>query len=1175
MLKLGRTPLLANRFLCHQSRAIYSSVQDSSAECVFERLEGEDQGIALITFNRPHARNALGKTFMDQFRRGLAHLRFDDSVRVVVLRSNVDRVFCAGADLKERATMNPNEVSAFVYGLRAAFSEVETLPVPTIAAIDGAALGGGLEVALAADIRVAGAGARIGLPETKLAIIPGAGGTQRLPRLIGASRAKELIFTGRVLDAKAAFNLGLVNHAVEGVAYEKALEIAREILPAGPIATRMAKQAIDKGVQVDVASGMAIEQGCYAQIIPTEDRLEGLRAFREKRTPIYKGPVRNGLSKTQYASSMAGTLINITLALVGNYCDFDYIQVNGSLVTNFKVSAEQTAIVSELYSSWTYFSDVAIQAAVGIVNDDPSILPGIHVTLKRFTDCGGWYPSVLDTYSGTSGGFATAIMANEIVEEHPDVVGVIGNQYSTTTIGPAEVLSLAQIPYCSGSAGTPRLSNRANYPYFWRTMTSLGAGEQMAALLKTWNVGRVAIIYQTDDNFGSESAKDILGSMRQNQIRVLENIGVKKSGLENATIDYVSTLLHRVDARYFILSGQEDFQSTAYETLAEHGLVGPKYVWMSLLPINLKNQTLQQGFVLMQQRIPDSTTFLYREFLRRYTDISQMNVTMNEFDLGSYIAPLFDCTSMMLRGFEKLLKSIPGSDGALKLASRKLQSQMSFELFKGLGSDGLTEQPIDINLYGDLAAPFEVLFFNDGRALAAGQMSVDGKFFSPYPSGQLLFFGGSSTPPPDGAPPITHHSLTSQAKAFVCSLFISGVIVCFLSAAFISSFRKHFEIKSMEVDYALIIHVGAFIGNSCIAIELLPDSITKCHLRTWLFILYIATTVSPMLVKNLYVWYIFTAMEELNIRRLSFKFHSLNIAIIVFDVLLLALWSLTTRFQNELVSISTTRLMYTCVIPDQSFSSSVVLGVFNAILVLTFIPVLYITRHVRPPWSDSTTMTLSFILLSFLWTVVSTLQLAVEEMNDLRRCLCIWVIVMGILAIITVPRAYNVWYERKSRIAAHILLHQTMDKVIASVTTPWKEKPGVQSPLMGRKTSQAWLPVESLQPLHYSQFQLPGTHSVRIKKLFWGSWMLSVVSFHILKDRAWISFATQHKTSCVVISECQTNVSVCESLVAVEFGRNEFMAGLFGYRVVIEFDQLADALTFQTEFKKHLARCPF
>ncbi|KAJ3382937.1 hypothetical protein HDU84_003944 [Entophlyctis sp. JEL0112] len=199
--------------------------------------------------------------------------------------------------------MSQPDVAAFVYGLRTAFSDLESLPAPTIAAIDGAALGGGLEIALAADIRVAGAGAKLGLPETKLAIIPGqvppfswplpkfcsAPRTQRLPRLIGISRAKELVFTGRVLDAKAALNIGLVNHAVDGLAYEKAIEIAREILSSGPVAVRMAKQAIDKGVQVDLATGMAIEQGCYAQIIPTEDRLEGLRAFKEKRAPLYKG----------------------------------------------------------------------------------------------------------------------------------------------------------------------------------------------------------------------------------------------------------------------------------------------------------------------------------------------------------------------------------------------------------------------------------------------------------------------------------------------------------------------------------------------------------------------------------------------------------------------------------------------------------------------------------------------------------------------------------------------------------------------------------------------------------------------------------------------------------------------------------------------------------------------
>jgi methylglutaconyl-CoA hydratase len=186
--------------------------------------------------------------------------------------------------------MSQAEAGAFVEGLRGAFTELENLPMPVIAVLEGAAFGGGLELALATDLRVAGAEARMGLVETSLAIIPGAGGTQRLPRLIGISRAKELIYTARRISAGEAGSLGLVNQVVAaGMALETALGLAREILLNGPVALRMAKQAIDRGIDMDLGSGLAIEQACYAQVIPTQDRLEGLAAFREKRKPQYKG----------------------------------------------------------------------------------------------------------------------------------------------------------------------------------------------------------------------------------------------------------------------------------------------------------------------------------------------------------------------------------------------------------------------------------------------------------------------------------------------------------------------------------------------------------------------------------------------------------------------------------------------------------------------------------------------------------------------------------------------------------------------------------------------------------------------------------------------------------------------------------------------------------------------
>ncbi|XP_061040186.1 enoyl-CoA hydratase domain-containing protein 2, mitochondrial isoform X2 [Eubalaena glacialis] len=257
-------------------------------------LAGPDQGITEILMNRPSARNALGNIFVSELLEALAQLREDRQVRVLIFRSGVKGVFCAGADLKEREQMSEAEVGVFVQRLRGLMNEIAAFPAPTIAAMDGFALGGGLELALACDLRVAASSAVMGLIETTRGLLPGAGGTQRLPRCLGVALAKELIFTGRRLSGAQAQALGLVNHAVaqneEGnAAYHRARALAQEILPQAPIAVRLGKVAIDRGIEVDIASGMAIEGICYAQNIPTRDRLEGMAAFREKRAPRFVG----------------------------------------------------------------------------------------------------------------------------------------------------------------------------------------------------------------------------------------------------------------------------------------------------------------------------------------------------------------------------------------------------------------------------------------------------------------------------------------------------------------------------------------------------------------------------------------------------------------------------------------------------------------------------------------------------------------------------------------------------------------------------------------------------------------------------------------------------------------------------------------------------------------------
>lgn len=251
----------------------------------------EDQPPFLIlTLNRPEVRNALNAKLLRELELAIDEARFLEGLRVLIITGSGDKAFCAGADLKERLDMAESEVRSFLTAIRRLLIKIEELPLPVIAAINGFALGGGTELALACDLRVAVADATLGLTETRFAIIPGAGGTQRLPRLIGIPLAKELIYTGRQLSAQEALATGLVNRiAPRDKLMEVCLELAGEIAKAGPVAVAQAKFAINKGQDVELHTGLAIEASAYETCIPTEDRIEGLEAFREKRQPVYKG----------------------------------------------------------------------------------------------------------------------------------------------------------------------------------------------------------------------------------------------------------------------------------------------------------------------------------------------------------------------------------------------------------------------------------------------------------------------------------------------------------------------------------------------------------------------------------------------------------------------------------------------------------------------------------------------------------------------------------------------------------------------------------------------------------------------------------------------------------------------------------------------------------------------
>jgi short chain enoyl-CoA hydratase (EC 4.2.1.17) len=254
------------------------------------RILTENRGpVSIVTLNRPEVMNAMDYPLLVELGETVEALRYSDT-RVIIFTGAGEKAFSAGADLKERKTLTDREVCRNVEKIRSVFQSIADLPQPTIAAVNGHAFGGGFELMLACDFRILSETAVMGMTEVSWGIIPGGGGTQRLPRLIGEAKAKELILAAKKIHAREALQYGIATEVVEaGRLMEACFALADRLLEQGPIALRQAKYAINKGLDVDLKTGLEIEGQAYEFTIPTEDRLEALTAFQEKRKPVFKG----------------------------------------------------------------------------------------------------------------------------------------------------------------------------------------------------------------------------------------------------------------------------------------------------------------------------------------------------------------------------------------------------------------------------------------------------------------------------------------------------------------------------------------------------------------------------------------------------------------------------------------------------------------------------------------------------------------------------------------------------------------------------------------------------------------------------------------------------------------------------------------------------------------------
>ena len=253
-----------------------------------------EQGIGTITFNRPEVLNALNETSLEELSHAIDEIAANEDIRVLILTGAGEKSFVAGADISIFPKFNVLKAKLFSEMGRNLMNKLQELPIPVIAAVNGFALGGGCEVAIACDFIYASENAMFGLPEITLGIIPGYGGTQRLPRLVGMNRAKEMIFTGKMIPATDAYFMGLVNKVCpQEQLMDEVIKTAKAIVSKGKVSLRAAKQAINNGMKVDLDTGLRLETDAFALCLASPDAMEGTSAFLEKREAKFKGGLKD------------------------------------------------------------------------------------------------------------------------------------------------------------------------------------------------------------------------------------------------------------------------------------------------------------------------------------------------------------------------------------------------------------------------------------------------------------------------------------------------------------------------------------------------------------------------------------------------------------------------------------------------------------------------------------------------------------------------------------------------------------------------------------------------------------------------------------------------------------------------------------------------------------------
>ncbi|KAI9330959.1 periplasmic binding protein-like I [Obelidium mucronatum] len=761
---------------------------------------------------------------------------------------------------------------------------------------------------------------------------------------------------------------------------------------------------------------------------------------------------------------------SISIGLINWYCYLPNIKYNGTWATNYPEAHDPRTLELASQAGVVYLMDAAAKAAVQAINKRADILPYTTVNIKRFTDCGEWWPTVDRDFAGLTSGYAMSAMGiNDIGEKHKDVIGVMGQQYSSVAKGTAEVLADYKIPYCAIASAAPSLSNKDKFPYFFRLISSSGLGNYLNLLLQGWKVKRMAILSQSDDLMSSGFTSDISKSMKANGIEVVATINLK-GRLTHDMVLYAKTALLRSEARYIYISGQADFVSKLFFSLAIEEMVGYKYVYIAMntpsiitsdisllspkLAVVNHNLTLMtpmtQGFVSVvsyselnmnsswMQPFYDEwnkTTRIDPEILDGYWMNSAANLTM-------YwpVTRAFDCVMMLLLGFDKLMKQNPKYTPQ-ELSTRALSKSLNYSQFLHLNYDALTTYPLALNPSGDYTTAFYFASYNGttfpGASNASGNpfvqipfagTDVDGTILAFYNDSFPVFYGGSNIAPPDGPPiPIItfwSNSLGSSNGQGILALLITGLLISGSTLAFFVNFREAKQLKMTSVPECIVTIIGSAFCYISLAFYLNSSSTTKCVARIWLVMMGYAFMMIPVIMKNVRLYIILKSKKRLDAAQLT-MINRIVISIgILIQLALLGYWASSTKNTPQSITVGTDSFNVCNSLNIGGNRSIQILTAYSVLIHVLLAVMAFMLTDVDPMFNESPALSSIFALVGLLVGVMNILPSNPSPKVDLIECVCIWLSVTITLVLLFASKMYDVLFEQIAEKGLFGLVHQ-------------------------------------------------------------------------------------------------------------------------------------------------------